>query len=125
VPVPQNAEAAIAIYFETHDVPREQVEAQAEQDGLSLGDYCQVLLVSEAVQTACGQFLGMALSVQHPEASPEELLKKSHAAVVSIWHHPTVKGLPIHEHVTLVLERTASEVQTITGEILYNFSEED
>ena len=118
MPVPQNTEAAIAIYFETHDVPREHVKAAAEKQGVSLGEYCQSLLVSEAVQTACAQFLGMALSVRYPEATPEELMQQSQAKAIQIWRHHIMSGLPLDQHVAKMLSVTAHEVQMMTSEII-------
>ena len=118
VPVPQNTEAAVAVYFETHDVPREHVEAAAEKQGVSLGEYCQSLLVSEAVQTACAQFMGMALSVRYPQATPEELMRQSQMKAIQIWQHNIMSGLPLDQHVAKMLSVTAHEVQIMTSEII-------
>ena len=118
MPVPQNTEAAVAIYFETHDVPREHVEAAAEKQGVSLGEYCQSILVSEAVQVACAQFLGMAMSVRYPEASPEELMHLSQTRAAQIWRHEIMNGLPLDQHVAKMLSVTAREVQVTTSKII-------
>lgn len=118
MPVPQNTEAAVAVYFETHDVPREHVEAAAEKQGVSLGEYCQSILVSEAVQVACAQFLGMALSVRYPSATPEELMRQSQVKAVQIWQHNIMSGLPLDQHVAKMLSATAHEVQIMTSEII-------
>lgn len=125
MPVPQNTEAAVAVYFETHDVPREHVEAAAEKQGVSLGEYCQSLLVSEAVQTACAQFLGMAMSVRYPEASPEELMHLSQTRAIQIWQHNIMSGLPLDQHVARTLSVTAREVQVTTSKIISDSAEDD
>lgn len=124
MPVPQNTEAAVAIYFETHDVPREHVEAAAVKQGVSLGEYCQSLLVSEAVQTACAQFIGMALSIKFPNATPVELMQRSKAAAVNIWGHEIMDGLPMDQHVARMLAATANEVQIMTSEIISDSGED-
>jgi hypothetical protein len=125
VPVPQNTEAAVAIYFETHDVPREHVEAAAIKEGVSLGEYCQSLLVSEAVQTACAQFIGMALSIKFPNATPVELMQRSKAAAVNIWGHEIMDGLPMDQHVARMLAATANEVQLMTSKFISEFDKDD
>lgn len=125
MPVPQNTEAAVAIYFETHDVPREHVEAAAVKQGVSLGEYCQSLLVSEAVQTACAQFIGMALSIKFPNATPVELMQRSKATAVNIWGHEIMDGLPMDQHVARMLAATANEVQLMTSKIISEFDKDD
>lgn len=125
MPVPQNTEAAIAVYFETHLVPRENVEAAALEEGLSLGEYCQSMLVAEAVQTACAQFMGMAMSVKYPNSTPEELMQRSMAAAVEIWKHGIMSGLPIDQHVAKMLSATAGEVMQLTSKIIQDSGKDD
>ena len=125
MPVPQNTEAAVAVYFETHDVPREHVEAAAEKQGVSLGEYCQSILVSEAVQVACAQFMGMALSVRYPSATPQQLMQQSQAKAIQIWQQHLMRGLPLEQHLAKMLSATAHEVQMMTSEIISDSDKDD
>jgi hypothetical protein len=87
---------AVHAYFTQNPrAAREQIEAAAADGGLTLNDYCKVLMSLDAVKAICVQTVGVALSIIEAETTGPHTLRNAEVIVESIWqrHNDATHGL--------------------------------
>lgn len=114
----------IKAFFETCTLTREEAEDEAEQRGMSLAEYCETAVVSVAVKTASTHFLGMALSLLHPELHPTEVLVMAQSTTTDIWGKPD-KETPLRSVLANAIGHTAAQASLIISETLAKIEKGD
>ncbi|MGZ0175188.1 MAG: hypothetical protein ACKVHE_37325, partial [Planctomycetales bacterium] len=105
---------AIAAYFQGYPgADRAEVAKAATEEGMSLADYCGVLLSLDSVRAICVQFLGISNSVTLPDEQGHVLLAMAEQKMEKAWneHNDPTLGLDtmaasmIHGVAVLVVEQ--------------------
>ena len=87
---------AITAYFQGNPgADREAVSHAAAAGGLSLADYCRVLISLDAVRAICVQFLGISNSVTLRDEQGDVLLRMAEQQMEKVWneHNDPTLGL--------------------------------
>jgi len=89
---------AVDAYFRLNPrAAREQVEAAAGDAGLSLNEYCRVLMSLDAVKSICVQSVGVALSIIEGQTTGTHTLRNAEVIVEDIWqkNNDATRGLDV------------------------------
>ena len=118
-PTPTPDSPAVQAYFTQNPrAAREQIEAAAQDAGLSLEQYCKVLMSLDAVKSICVQTVGIALSVIEAQETGPHTLRNAEVIVDGIWqrHNDATHGLD--KMAANIIRAVALEVSQRLGNFL-------